>query len=269
MTTLRKAVKGTHDSGSWTYGIIEDIGINTATVRLKPAGTRLTNITVAGSRVKVGDTVVIDYSSGKPVIRPITSNKYDISNGLFGFASPGFSGWPSKPEKPIDPIDISPLPEGLTTDIGVKAWAWEFEDMDSGVEYSLQFREVDYDTNNFFDIGDNENLLTKIPGLYIVLARIAFETNAIADTRYHAQVLVDGNTQASAMANTIMDSGAVPKVFEVNGTLICGIDSLVKVKVTQNNNYAKAAQAVKISMISDGTYHIYPTVQLQWIGVVE
>ena len=269
MTKTSKLVKRTHDSGSWTYGVVEGIGINTATIRLMPAGTRLTNLPIAGSRIKVGDTVMVDYASGKPIIRPITPNKYDNSEGLFGFASPGFSGFPARPMQPLDPNSASPLPIGNPTDIGCRVWAYAYTEMDCGSEYNLQFRATDYDTNEFYDVGDDENLLVKIPGLYICILRIGFAVNNTADTKYVAKILVDGTIQSSGTSDTITDQGAIGKVFEISGALVCGINSAIRVKISQNNSFKYPANKVKLSMSSDNSYHMYPTIQLQWLGVVE
>lgn len=271
MTDIRKSIKRTHDYGSYTYATVESVGINRATVLLKENGARLTNLQVAGSRVKVGDTVMVDYSSGKPVIRPITPNKYNISDGsgLFGFQKPGFSGFPARPMKPIDPNDWDPLPDGNPTDIGCGLWAWAFTEMDAGVEYTLQFREADYDTNDFFNPDDNENLLVKIPGLYIAIMRIGFATNTEVDTKYVAKILVDGTAQTAGGADTIMDAGAIGRTFQISGALVCGINSIVTAKVSQDNNFMYRSNAKKISMVSDDTYHMYPKIQLQWIGVLE
>jgi hypothetical protein len=270
MTNIRRSIKRTHNYGSYTYAIIESIGINKATVLLKENGARLTNLQVAGSRIKVGDIVIVDYSSGKPVIRPVTPNKYNISDGgLFGFQKPGFSGFPAKPMKPVDPNDLDLLPDGNPTDIGCGLWAFAFEDMDPCTEYTLQFRTADYDTNDFFNPDDSENLLVKIPGLYIAIMRIGFATNTEADTKYVAKILVDGTMQATGSADTIMNTGAIGRTFQISGALVCGINSIVTAKVSQNNNFMYRGNTKKISMVSDDTYHMYPKIQLQWMGVTE
>jgi len=269
MADIDRLIKRTHDSGSWSYATVESIGLNKATVRLKPAGTRLTNLPISGGRIKVGDTVVVDYASGKPVVRPLTNNVYDNSDGMFGFTSPGFSGFPARPQAPTQPSLESPIPEGNPTDIGCSVWAYEYSNMDPGTEYDLQYREAIWDTNDFYDPLDDTNLLVKIPGLYIIIARIGFATNTIEDTKYRTWAMVGSTKQAEVTAQTIWGTGAIGKIYEMSGTLICEANDLVKVKVSQDNSFKYHSGAQQVSMSSDGTNKTYPHVQLQWLGVVE
>jgi hypothetical protein len=66
-----------------------------------------------------------------------------------------------------------------------------------------------------------------------------------------------------------MDAPAVPKSYEINTVLICAQNSTVQVKISQNNNYKYPGSKVKLSMLTDATYHAYPKLQLQWLGVIE
>jgi hypothetical protein len=257
--------KNTHDYGSWAYAIVEGISNYKATVLLKENGARLTNLTVAGSRIKVGDLVMIDYSSGNPVIRPITYNKSDPST-IEDMESIISSGIPSKPAGPITPPDWNPFPVNDPTDLGCRLWAFAQTDMDAGNEYDLVYREAAWDTNEFWSSGST--IITKVPGMYMAIARISFEITTERDTRFYSRITVDGTTQASITSNPILDAEAVPKTYEMTGALVCQANSEIKVKVKQDNNFKYPSQKKKMNMNSDDMYHMYPVIELQWMGTI-
>lgn len=266
---MANILKRTHDYGSWAYATVEGISLSKVTVLLKENGARLTNLPVAGSRIKVGDLVMVDYSTGRPIVRPITDNKFNMSNsGLFGFDSLGFSGFPSKPNVPLTPLDWNPFPPEGPGDIGCRLWAFAQSDMEGAVEYDLVFRLAEWDTNEFWSSGST--VITKVPGLYMAIARISFEIPDAdcRDMRYYSSITVDGQIQASATSNPILDAEAVEKTFEMSGSLVCEANSQIKLKVKQDNNFKYPQKKKRIHMHSDDIYHMFPVLELQWMGTI-
>ena len=73
MSRLRGRVRRTKTSGSKIYATVESVSLGEATVRLARNGARLTNLPVHGVLPRVGDRVIVDYSSeGKPYVRRLT-----------------------------------------------------------------------------------------------------------------------------------------------------------------------------------------------------
>jgi hypothetical protein len=68
---IRRTVRDVHRRGTEDYAVVEGVGVDTATVRLTIGGKRLTNLPVI-STVEAGDQVIVDYSTGKPYVRPVT-----------------------------------------------------------------------------------------------------------------------------------------------------------------------------------------------------
>jgi hypothetical protein len=68
---IRRTVRDVHRRGTEDYAVVEGVAVDTATVRLTVGGKRLTNLPML-SRVAVGDRVIVDYSTGKPYVRPVT-----------------------------------------------------------------------------------------------------------------------------------------------------------------------------------------------------
>ena len=73
MSHLRRPVRNTIRSGSVVYAEVEAYTNGLATVRL--GGTRLTNLSVIGGVVQPGDSVYLDYSAGRPYVRPLVQEE--------------------------------------------------------------------------------------------------------------------------------------------------------------------------------------------------
>jgi hypothetical protein len=74
---IRRTVRDLHRRGTEDYAVVENTATDTATVRLAVGGKRLTNLPVI-STVEIGDRVVVDYSTGKPYVRPVTLSDEEV-----------------------------------------------------------------------------------------------------------------------------------------------------------------------------------------------
>lgn len=71
MAKLRREFRSTIKRGTEIVATVVSYELGLATVSLTGDGTMLTNLPTLGTAIKVGDEVVVDYSSGEPVVRPI------------------------------------------------------------------------------------------------------------------------------------------------------------------------------------------------------
>lgn len=72
MNTLRRPVRNAIEQSTAVFAIVEDIHLGLATVRIGNNGARMTNLSVMGGTVTIGQRVIVDYSSGaRPIVRPI------------------------------------------------------------------------------------------------------------------------------------------------------------------------------------------------------
>lgn len=66
MTTFDQQVKSTGKAGNFVYGILQEIRNGHGTVLITGSGQRLTNLALLSDNLEVGQTVIVDYSSGVP-----------------------------------------------------------------------------------------------------------------------------------------------------------------------------------------------------------
>lgn len=80
MSTLRRPFRESIKQGTILLATVEAYKMGLATVRLAKTGARLTNLNVLGGTIHVGDTVIVDYTSGKPYVHPqLVVPEYDAT----------------------------------------------------------------------------------------------------------------------------------------------------------------------------------------------
>lgn len=75
MSSLSRSFRQAHKSGAYVYAQVEESHLGQASVRLgtNGAGPRLSNLAILGAAVIPGQTVIVDYSTSTPKIRPLTT----------------------------------------------------------------------------------------------------------------------------------------------------------------------------------------------------
>lgn len=158
--SIRRTIRKTHQSGAWSFAILESLGGGKATVRM--GGARLTNLPCTTRNLRVGDQVIVDYSGGTPpTVIPISVLERSVSPELLL----------STPKMP--PEVLSPALFTSTTDIGCKLLGCSNEGADETWQ-NLDFTSEVWDTGSFFDPLTPDTITFNAGGIYLLNATVGF-----------------------------------------------------------------------------------------------
>jgi hypothetical protein len=203
--SLRRTVRQTHRSGKNVYAVVEDIRFGYATVRLGSAiGPRLTSLPVLGGAVAIGETVIVDYSSGTPpAVRPVTVGA-PIPAGL-------------------DTDDLVRPENTIDTDVSISLYRTSNQAIAQGSWETIEWEAQKFDTHDFFDTNEPDCITIPYNGFYMFIAHIGLEGWIdIAD-------LLDGDDYYSGAATGNSRRAYIQFTSDVHGdfgmTEVIGLDT--------------------------------------------
>lgn len=158
--SIRRTLRKTHQSGAWSFAILESLGGGRATVRM--GGARLTNLPCATRNLRVGDQVIVDYSAGTPpMVIPVDVLEQSVTSELLMSA-------PKMPPEVLPAALFTSL-----TDIGCKLLGCSNASVNESWE-NLSFNSEVWDTGSFFDPLTPDTITFNAGGIYLLNARIGF-----------------------------------------------------------------------------------------------
>jgi hypothetical protein len=248
------------------YAKVEAVEIGLATVRLAESGTRLTNLSIIGGEINVGETVIIDYSSGTPpVVRPYTI--LDTLEEVLPLAA-------DLPERAIEPDiedEIDLVFVGGEHGVRVHQLGGTPTHCPKNQWVEVRWGSMKWDTDDFFLFTNPYRITIPAPGYYLCIADIGWDPcgpfNDAHDNMPHIEAGPGMNVEiysnvfgvvATNRDNPIDCEPTVGKIMNVVGYGHFERYETVKVRVMQ--------EAVSTLNLEQSVWHIYPRLTIQWIG---
>lgn len=156
-SNIRRLVRQTQRSPGEVFARVEALIFGMATVRIGGGGARLTNLPVMGGTINVGDTVLVDYSSETPTVRPI-----GVATEL-ALEGTGPSG-----------AEPRPLTKG---DVSFSVFGSYPQAVYSGDTVTVSFADSRFDTEAFLDTENPTYVTIPYDGFYYFSAHVGLDVD--------------------------------------------------------------------------------------------
>jgi len=197
--SLRKLVTRTVTSSATMVATVENIAqignTQLATVRLQGSGNRMTNLQVVGGKVTVGDTVIVDTSSGMPYIRPNTPTPTTEDSEAYTDMNDSL-GENSDDDNP-DTDEISPLDKILETAgkaLVTKLWASRDTEPGGVIEFDtaiVNTLSASIISGRAYYFSNYTGIQAPISGIYLIQAIIGIGESTEKNGRASLHIGVD------------------------------------------------------------------------------
>ena len=160
LRNTRHSFNRAHKFGARRRAVVEKLKVGKATVRLIGTNARMTNLNVVGTGINEGDTVFVEYSGIKPVVKPAGVLENEVSLNI------GIGGTKGESAELLKPKEI---------DLGARVYCSTDTTVPHNTWTTVQYDSADWDTDNLWSPAVPERITSPAVGFYIVIFHWAWE----------------------------------------------------------------------------------------------